>query len=131
MQYLCDTNIISELAKGEPNPGVIEWAGTVAGCALSVITIEELHYGLSWRPNTRVQAWVEGFVRDHAEVLPVTEPIARAAGVLRGRMRAGGITRTQADMLIAATALVHGLTVVTRNGRDFEGCGVPVLDPFR
>ena len=50
--------------------------------------------------------------------------------MLRGRFRAAGEQRTQADMLIAATVAAHGLTLVTRNNRDFDGCGIPVLNPF-
>lgn len=127
---LCDTNIISELARPEPNPGVIAWAASVTRCALSVITVEELHYGLAWRPNARVSAWIDAFIGEQ-EVLPVTGEIARSAGMLRGQLQRAGMARAQADLLIAGTALVHGLTIVTRNVRDFEGCGVAVLDPFR
>jgi len=64
------------------------------------------------------------------EVVPVTKEIARRAGELRGELSRRGITRLQADMLIAATAQLHGLTLVTRNVRDFAECGVPLLNPF-
>lgn len=63
-------------------------------------------------------------------MLPVTPEIASLAGTLRGKMRADGETRTQADMLIAATARLHDLVLVTRNERDFQGCGIRVLNPF-
>ncbi len=61
----------------------------------------------------------------------ISPPISRQAGELRGRLRATGHTRTQADILIAATALDLGYTVVTRNETDFVGCGVAVLNPLR
>ena len=63
-------------------------------------------------------------------VLPVTDAIARRAGEMRALFTARGIAREQPDMLIAATAQIHALTLVTRNVRDFDGCGIAVLNPF-
>jgi hypothetical protein len=128
--FLVDTNVLSELARPLPNPGVPSWAGTVGGIALSVVTLEEIAYGLAWKPNARVRAWVDAFVAAYCEVLPVTPQIAARAGQLRGELMARGSIRTQADMLIAATAQVHALTVVTRNVRDFQDCLIPILNPF-
>lgn len=130
MGFIVDTNVLSELSKPSPNYGVVEWASKVSRLAISAVTVEETEFGLSARPNDRIRTWFEEFVERHCAVLDVTEPIARRSGVLRGRFRAQGVTRTPADMLIAATAAQHGLTLVTRNVRDFEGCGIPVLDPF-
>jgi hypothetical protein len=127
--YLVDTNILSELCRREPDQGVLAWAGGVTQLAISVITMEEVSYGLAWRPNARVQAWMDAFFGRH-EVLPVTQVVARRGGELRGSLAARGIVREQADMLIAATAHVHQLTLVTRNARDFEGCGISLLNPF-
>jgi len=109
---------------------VLVWASQVAGLNLSVVTLEEIHYGLSWRPNERIRSWFEKFLTEQCRVLSVTDDIARRAGDLRGRFRAKGETRSQADMLIAATALVNRLTLVTRNEDDFEDCGLTVLNPF-
>jgi len=130
IKYLIDTNIISELSKHSPDKGVLEWASSIKKCALSAITVEELFYGLSWRPNQRIYEWVEQFINEYCEVISVTASISQRAGILRGEFQAAGITRTQADMLVAATAAEHGLAVVTRNLKDFEGCGVALLDPF-
>jgi hypothetical protein len=130
MKYLVDTNVLSELAKKDPDTGVCTWAAAVRRCALSVITIEEIQYGLTCKPNPRVQTWFDRFLDSYAEILPVTERIARRAGILRGQLQAKGTVRTQADLLIASTASEHGLTVVTSNTKDFDGCGVAILNPF-
>ncbi len=128
---LVDTNVLSELARPAPDPRVRRWAAEAPlPTRISVVTLEEIHFGLAWRPNRRVAAWFERFLAEDCLVLPVTAEIARRAGELRGRFRAAGEQRTQADMLIAATAQVHQLALVTRNLRDFEGCGIPLLDPF-
>jgi predicted nucleic acid-binding protein len=126
---LVDTNIISELCRPQPDAGVLSWAEAVKEFRLSVISVEEIAYGLTWLPNPRIQAWVEGFFSRH-QLLPISPEIARRAGELRGRLAAQGSPRSQADMLIAATALTHDLTVATRNVRDFDGCGVALLNPF-
>lgn len=128
---LVDTNVLSELARPKPDPGVVRWAEEIPlPVSLSVVTVEEIHFGLAWRPNTEIRAWFERFLAESCRVLPVTEGIARRAGELRGRLRGDGRTRTQADMLIAATAQAHQLPLATRNVRDFEGCGIPLVNPF-
>lgn len=129
MAYLVDTNVISELCRRQPDPGVLSWAGTVTRHAISVISMEEVHFGLAWRPNARVLAWMEGYFQRH-QVLAISPAIARRAGELRGELAARGLVRHQADMLIAATAQAHQLTLVTRNIRDFEYCGIGLLNPF-
>lgn len=130
MNPLVDTNVIGELARPRPNAGVVRWAHTIQCVFLSVVTLEQISYGLALRPNPRVRAWFEGFLEDSAEVLPITHEIALRCGQVRGELASRGVTRTQADLLIAATAQVHGLTVVTRNAGHFDGAGVPVLNPF-
>jgi predicted nucleic acid-binding protein len=130
MTLLCDTNIISELCKPQPDPGVITWSAEVTIIAISVITLEEIIYGLNAKPNVRIQSWFQEFLKTYCQVFPITLEIAQCAGELRGKLRTQGITRTQADMLIAATAQVHNLTLVTRNTRDFENCNIRMLNPF-
>lgn len=60
--FLCDTNIISELARPEPNAGVVTWATGVSQIALSVITLEEIFYGLAAKPSLKIQAWFNLFL---------------------------------------------------------------------
>lgn len=127
---LSDTNVISELMRPAPDPGAVEWASAQAGLCITVITVDELVFGLRKRGSLRLTAWFDRFT-DQVKVLDITAPIARRAGELRALLQANGQVRTQADMLIAATAQVHGMTLVTRNTRDFDGCGIAVLNPFR
>lgn len=131
MTFLCDTNIISELARPQPNLGVLEWSSGVSSIALSVITVEEIFYGLAAKPNARVQTWFEEFLSIYCQIMPITPEIAKRSGELRGYLRTQGKPRSQADMLIAATVQIHQFTLVTRNIRDFEDCGIPLLNPFR
>lgn len=130
MIWLVDTNVLAELSRREPNPGVLRWADTVGQVALSVITVEELSFGLALRPNPRLQQLYDEFLAQRCALLPITSEIARHAGRLRGELRSRGLQRTQADLLIASTAALHGLSLVTRNVRDFEGCGIALLDPW-
>ena len=130
---LIDTNVVSELMRPMPNVGVRRWldetATAGASLAVSVVTIDEVVFGLTRRPRGASFALFDDFIGRN-RVLELSEAIARRAGELRGVLSLRGHVRSQADMLIAATAQVHALTLVTRNMRDFEGCGIAVLDPF-
>lgn len=130
---LVDTNVLSELMRAQPDSGVLAWLHgreqVNPRLRMSVITVDEIMFGLSWHPTARLLSLFDAFVQRH-DILPITFDIALRAGDLRGQFQARGQTRTQADMLIAATAQIHALTVVTRNVRDFDGCGIGVLNPF-
>lgn len=132
--YLLDTNIVSEAGSWRPNPGVVEFLRRERNLCVSVILFEELMFGLNRAPKekkARLTLFYDGVESELGpRALPVTLEIARASGRLRARAQNDGRTLTAADALIAATAIVHGATVVTRNVRDFVGLSVDVLNPF-
>lgn len=127
---LADTNVISELVKGNPDAQVMRWLQSVQAMAISAVTLEDAHFGLAWQPNNRKLALFKALVERLHAVYPITPAIAQRGGVLRGQFQAQGITRSAPDMLIAATAMEHQLVLATRNVRDFLGCGVQVVNPF-
>ncbi|WP_429814247.1 type II toxin-antitoxin system VapC family toxin [Ensifer sp. B1-9] len=137
MKYLLDTNIISELRKvgdGKADANVVEWIGRedAAHFFISAITILELERGVlgvrrrDAAQGARLRSWLDGQVRPEfaGRILAVDDMVATRCAHLHIPDR-----RNEADALIAATALVHDMTVVTRNVRDFEGTGVVVVDP--
>ncbi|QTD43703.1 type II toxin-antitoxin system VapC family toxin [Ottowia testudinis] len=130
---LVDTNIVSELMRPAPHPGVLAWLRSLRDSgvplAVSAITVDEIIFGLTRKPKPMSVQVFEQLLA-HSVVLNVTESIARRAGEMRALLAGQGKTRSQADMLIAATAQVHALTLVTRNERDFESCAIAVRNPF-
>lgn len=139
MKYLLDTNVVSELRKvgdGKADANVVAWAGAqdTASLCISAITILELEHGIlgvqrrDAAQGARLRTWLENQVRPAfaGRILSIDDAIATRCAHLHIPDR-----RNEADALIAATALVLGLTVVTRNIRDFEGAGVVVLDPWQ
>ena len=121
--FLVDTNVLSELVRKRPDLGVLQWAQEVRRVAVSAATLEEVYFGLSWKPNPRIRLWFEGFLETHCEVLPVTGEIAKRSGEIRGQFQARGQTRSITDMMIASTAQEYDLILVTRNVRDFAEIG--------
>lgn len=130
MNFLCDTNIISEGMKRQPNPLVDEWLRQQDMLFVSAITVDEIYYGLAYKDARRQKEWFDSFLRLRCEVLPITGAIAIRSGSLRGQFRRNGISRTQADLLIAATAYESQLTLATRNVSDFADCEIRICNPF-
>lgn len=134
--FLLDTNIISELTKPEPDQGVIEFVAGLSVAWLSVITLHELEYGVGLLAVGKRQRTIEnaisGFVQQFGDyILPLQQPEVQQAAAFRILRKQQGKVLHLADSLIAGTAQVHQLTVVTRNVKDFDGLGVGVFDPFR
>jgi hypothetical protein len=133
--YLLDTNFISETRKIRTNAGVMAFlsAADTAGLFLSVLTLGELRKGVEAKRRTdsvtaaSLSLWVDGIETTFADrVLPVDAAAARLWGELAARRSLPVV-----DTLIAATAITHGLTLVTRNTRDLAATGVPLLDPWQ
>lgn len=134
MSFLLDTVVLSELRKAKPSRNVIRWvkAQEVDSLFISVVSIGEIERGIEKARKSDPEfaaglaIWLEGLLTVYAEqVLPVSAKAARLWGRLSANLGNDG-----ADLLIAATAITHGLTVVTRNVKHFEPTGVSVVNPF-
>jgi predicted nucleic acid-binding protein len=135
--FLLDTNVVSELRRRDRgDPAVVAWADTVpvAQIYLSAITVLELELGilrmerLDARQGMSLRAWLDGQILPHfeARILAIDTPVALACARLHVPD-----PRSERDALIAATALCHRMTVVTRNTQDFAATGVALLDPWK
>lgn len=133
--FLLDTNIVSELRKPKPNVGLMEWMQqTPSECLfLSVITLGEIQKGIDLKkakdPNFKPQQheeWLFQLTRMYKDrILPIDSMVAEAWGKTMAIDQRHAI-----DGLIAATAIVHKLSVVTRNTNDFESWAVDLINPF-
>lgn len=130
MNLLLDTNVISEVMRREPDPVVVAWFGHLDRVITSVVCVEELIYGLRRRQAYSREAWLLGMLDEVGVVHPVSPVTTRWAAEQRARLAGQGQTITQADALIAATAWEHHLVLATRNLRDFDSFGIPLLNPF-
>ena len=136
--FLLDTNIPSELVRSRPHPRVEHWffSQHEPSLFLSAVTIGELRKGfvlLQAGPRrAQLERWLESSLvpRFQGRILSVTHAIANRWGALDGQCQLKGAPLNTADGMIAATALVHSFTVVTRNVKDFEGLGVTLLNPW-
>jgi len=139
MSFLLDTNVVSELRKvrtGKADKRVAKWADSVSATDLylSAISVQELETGVllverkDVAQGRMLRTWLEEHVLPafSGRILPVDETVARRSAALHVPDPA-----PVRDSLIAATALVHGMTVVTRNVSDFEAMGVTLLDPWQ
>jgi predicted nucleic acid-binding protein len=138
VKWLLDTNVVSEGVRKKPNTNVVTWVATKAtvDVAISIVTLAELRDGaLSVRDQATRRTLIEWIDNEVAGpfsscMLPLNTEVLIDWLTLSRRLRAKRITRDSADLLLAATARVFDLIVVTRNVRDFGGTGVVVYDPW-
>ena len=138
MKFLLDTCVISELASHRPNVQVISWLRRQdpESLYLSFVTVGEIKKGIAKRGgDTRaiaLEKWLQteilGSFADR--ILPVEKNVSLEWGRICGDAERVGRKRPAVDALIAATALVHGMKLVTRNIDDMVGMGVPIFNPF-
>jgi toxin FitB len=138
VSYLLDTNVISEWVKPRPNAGVISWLSQTDEdqIFISVCTLAELRFGVARMPHGKrrhqLDQWLSNdiAIRFEGRIVAVDVAVADAWGVLQARGKAVGRSIDVMDGFIAATAAVHGMTVVTRDISAFEAVGTPLLDPW-
>lgn len=132
--FLLDTDVLSAFRKRDRNPGLLGWMSVqrMSDLYVSVVSVGEMERGITRQQRRNPEfaqvlaAWLDDLLTVYAErILPIDLAVARRWGILPG-----SLGHDNSDLFIAATALEHGLTVVTRNVRHFEPTGVPVLNPF-
>ncbi len=134
MTVLVDANVLSEATKPDPDPGVLAWlAQHERVLAVDPIILGEIRFGIlllaRGQRRSRLERWfAEGLERIYC--LPWEAATGLRWAQLLADLRSSGKAMPIKDSLIAATALVHGLPLATRNRRDFEKAGIAVIDPF-
>ena len=136
--FLLDTNIPSEMTRPRPQPSVCEWLDDADDDQLyfSVVSLGEILKGVTILPESKrrgeLQQWLDERLRPwfQGRILPVNERIAERWGLLAGECQLRGRPLKVVDGFIAATALEHGLTIVTRNVKDFAGLGIMIFNPW-
>lgn len=139
MNFLLDTNIVSEWMKPRPNAGVIDWLAEADEdrIFISVVTIAEVRYGIERLPQgvrrERLNTWLTDDLplRFEARVLPIDAKTGDCWGRVMARGRDAGRPAGAMDAFIAATSERYDLTLATRNGSDFEALGIRVVNPWR
>ena len=134
MRYLVDANVLSEPTKPAPNTGVVAWLRhNESEIVVDPIILGEVRFGILLLPKGRRRATLERWFDEGVQRLNCV-PFEAQTGLrwaeLLARLRTSGRAMPIKDSLIAATVLVHGLTIVTRNRADFEKAGVKIVDPF-
>lgn len=138
MNDLLDTCVLSELVKSQPDASVLAWmaARSESELFVSAITLAELHRGVLRLPEskrrTELSQWLAHLEQGFDDrVLPFTQRAAHLWAEITTQAEQQGKPMAAMDSIIAATALTHGLRLVTRNVRDFTHVGVPLLNPWQ
>lgn len=127
MRFLLDTCVISEMLRESPAPSVVHWLGSRAEdrLFLSALVLGELYQ------RVQLETWIPSLEsRFEGRILPLTEKECACWGRLSAGLQRKGIALPLADGLIAATALTHKMTLVTRNEKDMRACGVRIANPW-
>jgi toxin FitB len=138
VNYILDTNVLSELVATQPNQKVLRWIEEVdpGQVFLSVIAIGELKKGIEKLPNSKrkekLDRWLQEdlLVRFQGHLLPIDTNTMLLWGTLNARLEANGHPIPAIDALLAATAMQHRFTLVTRNTSHFEAAGILLLNPW-
>lgn len=134
MKYLVDANVLSEATKPAPHAGVVAWLrNNEREIAVDPIILGEVRFGILLLPKGRRRSRLERWFDDGVQRLhcmPFEAQTALRWAELLAALRASDRAMPIRDSLIAATALAHGMTVVTRNRHDFEKAAVKIVDPF-
>ena len=136
MECLLDTCVISELTRPVPDPLVWQWLqGHSRTAVLSAVTVGEIQFGIARMPlgsrRNQLQHWFDCMCREfEGRILPSDENCWRAWSHLRASCQAIGRPQADLDLLIAATALSHGLALATRNTRHFQDTGLRLVNPW-
>jgi len=138
VKWLIDTNVVSETATPRPNPRVLRWFGAqpAQDIAMSIVTVAELQHGVLLTRDqgrrTELATWIDRdvFALFAGRILIIDTAILVHWLDLQRLLAARRQTRSPADMLLAATAQVRALTLVTRNTRDFANAGITVYNPW-
>lgn len=137
MSFLVDTNVFSETLKRNPDQRVVAWLReNESEIFVSVITIAEIRRGIERLPQGKrreeLTCWLSGLsTKMKRSILSYNRSVAHVWGQMRGKLDTEGIHLASMDSILAATAIRHNLTVVTRNTKDFEHAPVTVLNPFK
>ena len=134
MRYLVDANVLSEPTRPAPDPKVVEWLRrNERELAVDPIILGEVRFGIlllrKGKKRTSLERWFDAGIR-RLHCLPWDAQTGLRWAQLLAQLRAAGRAMPIKDSLIAATALAHGLTVVTRDRADFQNAGVRIVDPF-